>query len=255
MAQPAFMATMCIPPPGARGGSILSERLSYADQRIVLPLLATLRRADAADLRSSNALTSPNRGIRAAAHAALGRVGGQPGDDRVLLACLLGPDDPSVRGAAAGALGELHSYDSSASDETLKELEKRSLDPDEHFIVRYSCVAALGICGGVGVISTIVRVDWSPLEVAGAVTALTDIIGAGEVEAAREYVLGRTQDAEELVRGAVAKALGVWARAGREELVGVLETMRDEEAMRGSVHVGNMLAQALFDAPGSAGGG
>lgn len=223
------------------GGEELTNRLNSEDQRVVLPLLATLNGTTAAvSLRTSNALTSPNRAIRAAAHAALGRVGNKS-DANYLITVLLSNDDTSVRASSAAALGELK--------EGVSTLSKTALDLAEPYIVRYSCIVALGAFNGDVPIDALIVVDATPLEIAGAVSALTDITHSWHDERVLKYVKKHSLHVDDLVRGAVARAYGVWARSNgptdyfRSQLH---EMLTREEVSFNSPHVRNLLAQAVL---------
>ncbi len=248
MKRAAFVVWACAPRRCThrarwRACSDLPGRLDSDDQRTLLPLLATLRGPGAARaLRASKALASPNRAIRAAAHAALGRVGDGV-DVHFLAAALESFDDSSVRAAAAGALGELGARD------TLPLLARVALDLTQPYIVRYSCVVALGALGGDDAIAALVTVRATPLEITGAVSALAEIPRAGADPRVREYVTKQAQHEDDLVRGAVARAYGLWSRADDTPdyfRVQLHDMLTREEITYNSPHVRNMLAQAVL---------
>lgn len=167
----------------------------------------------------------------------------------MLLSALQGRDDHSVRAAAAASLGDLFvGKEDDAPSDVVDALVNEALEGD-HFITRYSAVCALGTVGGEKALDCLVIVQRSPLEIAGAVAALTDMPGACADKRAMDFVLSKKNHNDDLVRGAVARALGVWSRAG-VDFVHVLESMQiDEETDGNSPHVRNMLAQALFGVP------
>lgn len=220
-------------------GSVDAGILGGNDQKEVLPLLALLKSEDAEALRGSGALSSENRAIRAAAHSTLGRVGSGVGDSRVLVETLLGKDDYSVRAAAGAGLGDL--WGRNAPKYVIDALVKMALDGD-HFIVRYNCIAALGMVGGDVAVGALVMVEKTTLEVAGAVGGLGDIEGTKTEENAVRYVRSLRTHGDDLVRGAVARCLGIW---GYEEELRVM--LVEEENGYDSLHVRNMLMQALLN--------
>lgn len=234
----------CVSSPGTNhdNNDLMLEILSSDDQLTVMPLIASLTPSDAALFRRSKALDSPNRAIRVSAHGVLGRIGSASEDTARLLACLCGLDDHSVRAAAAGSLGDLHASATDTSPEVLSVLERYSSpDSEAQYIVRYSCISALGIIGSVQSISFLTTVNTTPLEISGAVTALGDIPHSQKHEEAVVYVRNNKAHGDDLVRGAIARTFGIWDF--RDDLE---EMLQNEESWYNSPHVRNMLAQALL---------
>jgi len=226
--------------------------LSSHDQVAVMPLIASLTPDDAPVFRRSLVLKSPNRAIRVSAHGALGRIGSAREDTAVLLASLCGLDDHSVRAASAGSLGDLHAASTDIPNipnilpditEVLQVLERYSSPASEaQYIVRYSCISALGIIGRTESIPFLTSVNATPLEISGAVTALGDIPQSENHQAALVYVRTNMAHGDDLVRGAIARTLGIWNL--RDDLE---EMQQNEENWYNSPHVRNMLAQALIN--------
>lgn len=162
-----------------------------------------------------------------------------------LVSVLCDDSDHSIRAAAAGALGVLLSpldngndVDSDINDDPNREVSQSEPSTDvaqlqddvhdrallalrnaalndDHFIVRYSAIVALGNGRDTASISLLLPIianqDAAALEVASAIDALGEIIAATDVpQKCLEHVIARTTDSEDLIRAAVARTLGQW---------------------------------------------
>jgi HEAT repeat protein len=160
-------------------------------------------------------LKEPDRAIRAAAAAALGRVGGA--DDVPALRELLKDTDRDVRAAAAAALGRV----GGAGDvPALRELLK-----DPNWDIRAAAAAALGRVGGEAVVPALRELLKDPNHTVSlsAAQALACVGGATDVPALRRLL----KDPNRLVRAAAAVSL---ARVGGADDVPALrELLKDPD--------------------------
>lgn len=145
-----------------------------------------------------------------------------PSEAPVLTNVLLTDTDHSIRAAAAGGLGNLSLPASAPSMQAATDALRAAAISDEHFIVRYSAIVALGNVGDVTSIGLLVPLVDSTLvpalEAVAAIDALGEIVKEtpsllGDMNAAKKAVLGRSTDKEDLVRAAVARALFEWKQA------------------------------------------
>lgn len=218
--------------------AVLSDLRDDGSSRQILALVSVARFPPqmALDiLLESGILQSRFRNTRIAALNTLGSL--KLSSPSGLLAKVLDTDpDHSVRAAAAGALGATpiqdiensqQSHDSTNAsngaetnhdDEgrtfALQVLRKAAVE-DEHFIVRYSSIVALGTlrdANSVALLLRLVKMFEAPaLEAAAAIDALSEIIAPNDVSPeVLDAVRARATDTEDLIRAAVARTFDAW---------------------------------------------
>ncbi|KAI0561310.1 Armadillo-like helical domain containing protein [Gracilaria domingensis] len=204
-------------------------------------------------LEKSETLASNNKQVRLSALATLGKLGFRERAG-VLVNALESDGDHAVRAAAANGLGNLlHPNEGEGSvkgyENVLHALIRAAQKKDEHFIVRYAALVALGELANpsaVDIVLPIVRDLAAPaLEVMAAVAAIGKMMNAGALTAeVLEAVKARAADRDELIRAAVVRTLGRWL--GVHSVPELLQRMnKDEQRYGQSKHVHEILDDVL----------
>lgn len=225
---------------------ILNDLRRDGEPQQILALISLLRlpSSEAAYqlLKESNVLSSQFRKTRIAALDALGKLRLRSETTGILVDVLRNDSDHSIRAAAAGALSVTHAVtisenfgDNGVTTMYNTELRQRQQQEqkedgsyhdavmalrhaatnDEHFIVRYSAIVALGNVCDVEAIPMLLKLVGDratpTLETASAVDALGEIIAPPDVSPdCLCSVTARATDREDLVRAAVARTLARW---------------------------------------------
>lgn len=164
--------------------------------------------------------------IRAAAAAALSNL--LSTQDRL-------DGDLQPRGALVATQGELGLRTEQHFIEATKAL-RHAVIMDDHFIVRYSAIVALGNLEDINAVplllSLIESAATAPLEVASAIDAMGEIVPATDVESKWLFVIkSRASDKDDLIRASVVRTFARWRSiAGVPDM---LATMLYEEIKYG----------------------
>lgn len=242
-----------------RTPDLLANLRSDGEPRQILALisLARLPGPDAlALLQECGALTSQFRKTRIAALDALGKTRVRT-ESTTLIAVLQSDTDHSIRAAAAAALSTVltaeegvlledagpdaranASRPESRDDIFTNTVEalREAMTKDEHFIVRYSAIVALGNLQDDDAIDLLLPLiqspDAAPLEIASAIDAVGEIVPPSRLREEWLYAVNsRALHPDDLIRAAVVRTLAGWRSV--EGVSATLTTMLKNEVEYG----------------------